>query len=178
MPRNVETVSVHQVENQEQFIKTKAEMYRILNTLEEKTLEDDKLSDEISKAVLSRLGRTIQINIAQKIAGAQISDHSKGYDHTKKSIISSSDIELGECYPQKKEKNKRRNRQTISHIPSGLTPSFTSAPCDFTATCIYDIAVSSESKKLKKEEPLIAEGSFDPEFLPYQTFEVQKFDIE
>ncbi|KAA6379515.1 MAG: hypothetical protein EZS28_024957, partial [Streblomastix strix] len=29
------------------------------------------------------------MNVAQKAAGAQISDHSKGYDHTKKSIISS-----------------------------------------------------------------------------------------
>ncbi|KAA6397832.1 MAG: hypothetical protein EZS28_006646 [Streblomastix strix] len=100
-----------------------------------KTLEDDKLSDEISKAVLSRLGRTIQINIAQKTAGAQISDHSKGYDHTKKSIISSiakvftvnpllidpsivlegSDVELGECYPQKKEKTKEGTDKQ-SHI--------------------------------------------------------------
>ncbi|KAA6397831.1 MAG: hypothetical protein EZS28_006645 [Streblomastix strix] len=31
---------------------------------------------------------------------------------------------------------------------------------------------------MKKEEPLIAEGSFDPELLPHQTFEAQKFDIE
>ncbi|KAA6312197.1 MAG: hypothetical protein EZS28_055970, partial [Streblomastix strix] len=30
-----------------------------------------------------------QMKIAQKTADAQISDHSKGYDHTKKSIISS-----------------------------------------------------------------------------------------
>ncbi|KAA6383494.1 MAG: hypothetical protein EZS28_020979, partial [Streblomastix strix] len=178
-----------------------------------KTLEDDKLSDEISKAVLSRLGKTIQINIAQKTAGAQISDHSKGYDHTKKSIISSiakvftvnpllidpsivlegSNVEFGECYPQKKEKTKEGTDKTsyitiklpkeepisavtISHIPSGLTPSFTSAPRDFTATCIYDVAVRSESKKLKKDERLIADGSFDPEMLQHQTFEAQKFD--
>ncbi|KAA6357549.1 MAG: hypothetical protein EZS28_046924, partial [Streblomastix strix] len=159
-----------------------------------KTLEDDKLSDEISKAVLSRLGRTNQMKIAQKAAGAQMSDHSKGYDHTKKSIISSiakvftvnpllidssivlegSDVELGECYPLKKQKTKEGTDKpcyitiklpkeepmsgvTNSHIPSGLTP---------------------KSKKLKKEERLIAEGSFDPELLPHQTFEAQKFDIE
>ncbi|KAA6372121.1 MAG: hypothetical protein EZS28_032352 [Streblomastix strix] len=135
-----------------------------------------------------------QMNIAQKAAGAQIQDHSKGYDHTKKSIISSiakiftvnpllidssivldgSDVELGECYPLKKEKTKEGTDKpcyitiklpkeepiqgvTISHIPSGLTP---------------------QSKKLKKDERLIAEGSFDPEMLPHQTFEAQKFDIE
>ncbi|KAA6359797.1 MAG: hypothetical protein EZS28_044677 [Streblomastix strix] len=44
--------------------------------------------------------------------------------------------------------------------------------------CIYDVSVSSESKKLKKDERLIADGSFDPEVLPHQTFEAQKFDIE
>ncbi|KAA6397005.1 MAG: hypothetical protein EZS28_007472 [Streblomastix strix] len=44
--------------------------------------------------------------------------------------------------------------------------------------CIYDVSVSSDSKKLKKDERLIAEGSFDPEVLPHQTFEAQKFDIE
>ncbi|KAA6389786.1 MAG: hypothetical protein EZS28_014685 [Streblomastix strix] len=75
--------------------------------------------------------------------------------------------------PIEERKNKSRNRQTISHIPSGLTPSFTSAPCDFASTCIFEVAVSSESKKFKKEEPLIAEGSFDPELLPHQTFETQ-----
>ncbi|KAA6389073.1 MAG: hypothetical protein EZS28_015398 [Streblomastix strix] len=131
------------------------------------TFEDDKLSVEISKAVLSRLGRINQINIAQKAAGAQMSSHSKGYDHTKKRIISSSDIILGECYPLKKEKTKEGKDKpyhetiklpkeepisdvTISHIPSGLTPI----------------------------ERLIAEGSFDPEVLPHQTFEAQKFDTE
>ncbi|KAA6361348.1 MAG: hypothetical protein EZS28_043125, partial [Streblomastix strix] len=158
------------------------------------TLQDDKLSVEISKAVLSRLGRTNQINIAQKTAGAQISDYSKGYDHTKKSIISSiakvftinpllidpsivlegQDVVLGECYPLKKEKTKEGTDKpsyitiklpkdepisgvTISHIPSGLTP---------------------KSKKLKKDERLIAEGSFDPEVLPHQTFDAQNFEIE
>ncbi|KAA6403458.1 MAG: hypothetical protein EZS28_001012 [Streblomastix strix] len=151
-------------------------------------------------------------NIAQKTADAQISDHSKGYDHTKKSIISSitnvitvnpllidpsigSDVILGECYALKLEKTKEGKDKpsyiiikhpkeepvsgvTISHIPSGLTPSFTSAPRHFTAACIYDVSVSSESKKLKKDERLIAEGNFDPEVLPQQTFEAQKFDIE
>ncbi|KAA6357640.1 MAG: hypothetical protein EZS28_046833, partial [Streblomastix strix] len=110
------------------------------------------------------------INIAQKTAGPQISDHSKGYDQTKKS----SDVILGECYPLKKEKTKEGKDEpsyvtiklpkeepisgvTISHIPSGSTP---------------------KSKKLKKDERLIAEGSFDPELLPHQTFDAQKFDIE
>ncbi|KAA6359796.1 MAG: hypothetical protein EZS28_044676, partial [Streblomastix strix] len=47
------------------------------------TLEDDKLSVEISKAVLSRLGRMNQMKIAQKAADTQISDHSKGYEGSK-----------------------------------------------------------------------------------------------
>ncbi|KAA6391214.1 MAG: hypothetical protein EZS28_013260 [Streblomastix strix] len=176
-----------------------------------KTLQENKLSNDTVSLVLSRLGRTNKINVAQKGAGALILDHSKAYDHTKQDIVSGivkkflknpllvestivlegSDVELGECFPLKKEKTKEGTDKpsyitiklareepisavTISHIPAGLTPSITSAPRDFTATCISFTPDPTGKSKKKKEERVIVEGKFDAELLPHQTFEANK----
>ncbi|KAA6398744.1 MAG: hypothetical protein EZS28_005728 [Streblomastix strix] len=180
--------------NRDQIEHLTNELKNLLKEIAEKTPDRQEPAQDQIQSVMSKLLPTGLDNIAFKDSGASILAHSIGFNHTQLDpmiVLEGSDIDLGECFPLMVEKVKKGKELkmktqyitiefahdhqitavTISHVPAYLTETFTSAPRDFSVTCINDVPKKPLQLKTKKEELVIVEDTFDPELLPHQTFE-------